>query len=210
MNLQTRGGYSGHLEALRRKGIASCGRIAVDLPLTQMSLKTLERLLLTVVLPSATYGLELLAGRMRDQDYDYISEVQGRLLKAWFGVSKYSSTSSLMGAAGWRPAGPLVKEYYMQRNPIRVSVSPSSVTCTGSSRRNMGAWFANGLHNLWCVKAGCYNVNDSCVCKLCNTRNVHKAHLMECDWARANLKISAASIDKAVRVLYAVRIGQHY
>ena len=56
---------------------------------------------LAVVLPSATYGLRSIH---TNETLDFLDEVQGRLLKAWFGVSKYCSTSSLRTAIGWRKA----------------------------------------------------------------------------------------------------------
>ena len=43
--MQTKGGYSGHIQNLKRKGISACTRVALRLPLTSMSLQSLERLL---------------------------------------------------------------------------------------------------------------------------------------------------------------------
>ena len=54
--MQTKGGYSGHIQNLKRKGISACTRVALRLPLTSMSLLSLERLLCTVILPSCMYG----------------------------------------------------------------------------------------------------------------------------------------------------------
>ena len=59
------------------------------MPLSKMSP---ARLFLAVVLPSATYGLRSIH---TNETLDFLDEVQGRLIKAWFGVSKYCSTSSL-------------------------------------------------------------------------------------------------------------------
>ena len=61
----------------------------------------IQYLLLYVVLPSATYGLRSIHA---NETLDFLDEVQGRLIKAWFGVSKYCSTSSLRTAIGWRKA----------------------------------------------------------------------------------------------------------
>ena len=46
--MQTKGGHSGHIQNLKRKGISACTRVALMLPLTSMSLQSLERLLCTV------------------------------------------------------------------------------------------------------------------------------------------------------------------
>ena len=43
--MQTKSGYSGHIQNLKRKGISACTRVALMLPLTSMSLQSLERLL---------------------------------------------------------------------------------------------------------------------------------------------------------------------
>ena len=60
-----------------------------------------DQLFLAVLLPSATYGLSSIH---TNETLDFLDEVQGRLIKAWFGVSKYCSTSSLRAAIGWRKA----------------------------------------------------------------------------------------------------------
>ena len=71
------------------------------MPISKMSPAILARLFLAVVLPSATYGLSSIH---KNESLDFLDEVQGRLIKAWFGVSKYCSTSSLRAAIGWRKA----------------------------------------------------------------------------------------------------------
>ena len=42
VRMQTKGGYSGHIQNLKRKGILACTRVALRLPLTSMSLQSLE------------------------------------------------------------------------------------------------------------------------------------------------------------------------
>ena len=96
---QTRGKLTGHFYHLRNKGIAACAKVAARMPLSKMSLAILARLFLAVVLPSATYGLRSIH---TNETLDFLDEVQGRLIKAGFGVSKYCSTSSrklLLGGA---------------------------------------------------------------------------------------------------------------
>ena len=106
--MQTKGGYSGHIQNLKRKGISACTRVALRLPRTSMSLQSLERLLCTVVLPSCTYGLALHESQMKEYDFDYLDVVQGGLIKAWFGVSKFCSTSALRDAIRWKRASEIV------------------------------------------------------------------------------------------------------
>ena len=98
---QTKGKLTGHFDHLRNKGIAACAKVAARMPLSKMSPAILARLFLAVVLPSATYGLSSIH---TNETLDFLDEVQGRLIKAWFGVSKYCSTSSLRSAIGWRKA----------------------------------------------------------------------------------------------------------
>ena len=71
------------------------------MPLSKMSPAILARLFLAGVHPSATHGLRSIH---TNETLDFLDEVQGRLIKAWFGVSKYCSTSSLRIDIGWRKA----------------------------------------------------------------------------------------------------------
>ena len=106
--MQTKGGYSGHIQNLKRKGISACTRVALRLPLTSMSLQSLERLLCTVILPSCMYGLALYESQMKECDFYYLDVVQGRLIKAWFWVSKFCSTTALREAIRWKRASEVV------------------------------------------------------------------------------------------------------
>ena len=73
-----------------------------------MSLQALERLLRTVILPSCMYSLALYGSQMKEGDFEYLDVVQGRLIKAWFGVSKFCSTSALREAIRWKRASEVV------------------------------------------------------------------------------------------------------
>ena len=84
--MQTKGGYSGHIQNLKCKGISARTRLALTLPLTSMSLQSLERLLCTLILPSCMYGLALYESQMKECDFECLDVVPGRLIKAWFGV----------------------------------------------------------------------------------------------------------------------------
>ena len=48
-----------------------------------------------MILPSCMYGPALYESEMKEGDFDYLDVVQGRLIKAWFGVSKCCSTTAL-------------------------------------------------------------------------------------------------------------------
>ena len=93
---QTKGKLTGHFDHLGNKGIAACAKVAARMPLSKMSPAILARLFLAVVLPSATYGLRSIH---TNEILDFLDEVQGRLIKAWFGVSKYCSLELLLDGA---------------------------------------------------------------------------------------------------------------
>ena len=161
MVFQTKGTLTGHVDHLRNKGIAACAKVAARMPLSKMSPDILARLFLAVVLPSATYGLSSIH---TNETLDFLDEVQGRLIKARFGVSKYCSTSSLRAAIGWRKAS----EFYLSTEPkcILDPLLPIALHLPALSRRNMGLWYSNGLHHLWCFTPSCYTINNSCICRL--------------------------------------------
>ena len=184
---QTKGGNSEHLEMLKRKGISACARIANQMPLIKMSLLSLERLFRAVVIPSC--GLSAISNQLCEENYDFLDVVQGRLVKLWFGVSKFASTSSLVNAVEWEKASDLVKtshETYTALGPV--SMSDYTLSCrpnfpTGITRRNIGLWLSNGLLDLFCQSRKCYTPAEGCVCKLCNSSADHKSHIIPCRWA---------------------------
>ena len=150
--MQTRGGYSGHIQNLKRKGISACARV-LTLPLTTMSLKSLlERLICTEILPSAMYGLALHESQMNEDDFQYFDVVQGRGIKAWFGVSKFCSTTALREAIGWKLASEVVVCHLRHGADMGSFVEGTQSMAFGKDRvrRCMGMWLSNGLHHLWC------------------------------------------------------------
>ena len=89
---------------------------------------------------------------MNEDDFQYLDVVQGILIKAWFGVSKFCSTTALREAIGWKLALEVVVCHL--RHGVRMG---SFVEGTQSMpfgkdhvRRFMGMWLSNGLHHLWC------------------------------------------------------------
>ena len=138
---------TGHFDHLRNKGIAACAKVAARMPLSKMSPAILARLFLAVVLPSATYGLRSIH---TNETLDFLDEVQGRLIKAWFGVSKYCSTSSLRTAIGWRKASEFHLSTSAEPKCILDLLLPIPLHLPAHLRRNMGLWYSNGLHHLWC------------------------------------------------------------
>ncbi len=204
---QTQGGVSKHTEHLRLKGISSCAKIAMSIPLTKISLSSLERILYSIVIPSATYGLKPLINSCNDSDFLFLDEVQGRLLKLWFGLSKYSSTSALLSAVDWQPISNSVinsLRYGTTLVPMSSSIS-AAMYSVGKTRRNLGMWLNNGLHNLYCQTNKCYRPTMLCICRLCGESASDKLHITDCPWTTSNgatISINDRTINKLVAILY--------
>ena len=73
-------------------------------------------------------------------------------MKLWFGVSKFASTSSHVNAIEWEIASNLVRtshETHTALGPVSMSDCTLSYRpnfATGITRRNIGLWLSNGLH----------------------------------------------------------------
>ena len=129
-----------------------------------MSLLSFESLFRAVVIPSCTYGLSAISNQLCEDNYDFLDEVQGRLVKLWFGVSKFASTSSLVNAVEWEKASDLVRTSHETHTALGpVSMSDHTLSCrpnfpTGITRRNIGLWLSNGLHDLFCQSRKCIHL----------------------------------------------------
>ena len=106
--------------------------------------------------------------------------VQGRLIKAWFGMSKFCSTTALRKAIRWKRASEVV--FFQLRHGARMGSfvigedTQSIPFAKHHVRRCMGMWLSNGLHHLflWCEAGQCYFVSEECACKFCGCAGVDK------------------------------------
>ena len=177
--------------------------------LNKMSLLSLERLFRAVVIPSCTYGLSAISNQLCEDNYDFLDVVQGRLVKLWFGVSKFASTSSLVNAIEWEKASNLVRTSHATHTAIGpVSMSDCTLSCrpnfaTGITRRNIGLWLSNGLHDLFCQSRKCYTPAEGCVCKFCNSPADRKSHIIHCRWATKDepFELNVSNINMIVKML---------
>ena len=141
-----------------------------------------------------------------NETLDFLDEVHGRLIKAWFGFSKYCSTSSLRAAIGWRKAS----EFHLSTSPepkcILDPLLPIPLHLPAHSRRNMGLWYSNGLHHLWCYTPSCYTINNACTCRLCGERQPTKSHLLSCRTSTLarHIVITPLNVNQVVNVLYVI------
>ena len=149
--------------------------MAARMPLSKMSPAILACIFIAVVLPSATYGLRSIH---TNETIYFLNEVLGRLIKAWLGVSKYCSTSSLRADIGWRKSSEFHFSTLAEPTCILDPLLPIPLHLPAHSRRNMGLWYSNGLHHLWSCTASCYTINNACTCRLCGERKPTKFHLL--------------------------------
>ena len=97
-----------------------------------------------VVIPSCTYGRSAISNQLCEDNYDFLDVVPGRLVKLWFGVSKFASTSSLVNAVEWEKASDLVRTSHETHTALGpVSMPDYTLSCrsnfpTGIKRRNIG------------------------------------------------------------------------
>ena len=128
-----------------------------------------------------------ISNQLCQENYGFLNVEQWRLVKLWFGVSKFVSTSSLVSAVGWEKASDLVRTSHETRTvltPVSVSTNTMSFNFpTGITRPNIGLWLSNGLHDLFCQSRQSYIPGEGCVCKFCNSPADHKSHLVQCRWA---------------------------
>ena len=157
----------------------------------------------------STYGLSAISNQLCEENYEFLDVVQGRLVKLWFGVSKFASTSSLVYAVEWEKASDLVLTSHETRTALSpVSMSNYTMSCrpnfpTGITRRNIGLWLSNGLHDLFCQSRQCYIPAEGCVCKLCNSPADHKSHIIHCRWATKDepFDLNFSNINMIVKML---------
>ena len=171
-----------------------------------MSLQSQERLLGAVILPSCTYGLALYESQMKECDFDYLDVVQGRLIKAWFGVSKFCLTTALREAIRWKRASEVV--FCQLRHGARmgsfvVGEDTQSIPFGNHHiRRCMGMWLSKGLHHMWCGAGQCYFVSEECACRFWGCDGVDKYHMLRCEWASCE-HMNRDNILQIVKVLHA-------
>ena len=91
-------------------------------------------------------GITLFVGGIKS--IEFLDVVQGRLVKLWFGVSKFASNSSLVYAVEWEKASDLVRTSHETCTALGpVSMSNYTMSCrpnfpTGIMRRNIGLWLS--------------------------------------------------------------------
>ena len=116
------------------------------------------------------------------------------------------STSSLRAAIGWRKASEFHLSTSTEPKCILDPLLPIPLHLPAHLRRNMGLWYSNGLHHLWCCTPSCYTINNSCTCRLCGERQPSKSHLLSCRTSplARHIVITPVNVNKLVNVLYVI------
>ena len=109
--------------------------------------------------------------------------VEGRLIKAWFGVSKFCYTTELREAIRWKLASEVVFCHlrygvWMALFVVGEEDIQSILFAKHHVRRSMGMWISSWLHHLWPDAGRCYFVSEDCAWKCCGCAGVDKYNLL--------------------------------
>ena len=145
---------------------------------------------------------------MKECDFEYLDVVQGRLIKAWFGVSKLCSTTALQEVIRWKQVSQAV--FCHLRYGVRIGsfvVGDEDTQSIPFAKQHvcrcMSMWISNGLHHLWCGAEQCYFVSEECAYKFCGYAGVVKYNLLTCEWANCEqLQVNRDNIRQIAKVLH--------
>ena len=164
-----------HIDHLTKKAKTTICSLQSKTVLAKISFESAKRLFIAVVVPAATYGLEVFGSSITEEMYsDFKSKISGMFVKKWLGISTFSSTRKILYNV-------LDNDFLDVQN------------CHPGLRRMYGLFYNNGLHNLLCVKPNCYTVEthnlvfttgftlcETCRCHLCQIEIVDDRHLLTC------------------------------
>ena len=116
-----------------------------------------------------------------------------------------------MYALEWEKASDLVRTSHETCTALGpVSMSNYTMSCrpnfpTGVTRRNIGLWLSNGVHDLFRQSRQCYIPAEGCVCVNCVTNSPadHKSHIIHCRWATKDepFDLNFSNINMIVKML---------
>ena len=144
-----------HIQKNKKNGIKQTNILAAKLDIQKIHFCSAERLFHSVVLPSATYGFQTL-----NIDPICLTPVAGYFWKRWAGLSKYASTSRLLGNI-------YENDFLDIRNQ------------KGEKRRAIANYYSHGLHQKICKFDKCYTPTEFCECKLCDDSASSFDHILD-------------------------------
>ena len=154
---------SHHLRHLMNKAYQSVASINQKLNLQKVNFTSAQQLFNSIVFPASTYGLETYIDELFEIDIkQHYRKTEAVFWKSWCGVSKYTSTTTLL-------------------NKLMFHDIHGLKDCPPKHRRVIAKFYANGLHNNFCCMEGCYQWEKNlCVCRFCERTLLSTDHILYC------------------------------
>ena len=162
--LSTQLSFNVHLKHLRKKSANAANSLLSKMDVTKISYQSAQKLVKSVIYPSAVYGCELFrphTAHYKDTFLQHIEHTTGYFWKRWCGISYRWSSKQLLSH--------LISHDYLNIN-----------NCSPLQRRPIALYYSNGLHHLICTTKECYKIQPSCVCPLCHHPISESQHLDLC------------------------------
>ena len=162
--LSTQLSFNVHLKHLRKKSANAANSLLSKIDVTKISYQSAQKLVKSVIYPSAVYGCELFrphTAHYKDTFLQHIEHTTGYFWKRWCGISYRWSSKQLLSH--------LISHDYLNIN-----------NCSRLQRRPIALYYSNGLHHLICTTKECYKIQPSCVCQLCHHPISESQHLDLC------------------------------
>ena len=130
------------------KAYQSVASITRNLNLQKVSFNSEQQFFNSIVFPASTYGLESYVDELFEIEIkQHYRKIEAVFWKNWCGVSKYTSTTTLL-------------------NKLMFHHIHGLKDCPPKHRSLIAKFYANGLHNSLCCMEGCYRWEKNlCVCR---------------------------------------------
>ena len=203
---QTKGKLTGHFDNLEGIAAGLCQSGCSHAPIENVTSYTSP--FISRCCSSFSHIMDSVRSIHTNETLDFLDEVQGRLIKAWFGVSKYCSTSSLIAAIGWRKAS----EFHLSTSTERKCIlDPLYFQYPFTCPLIRGVIWGFGTATA-CITSGVVpphaipSIIHALQCRLCGERQPTKFHLLSCRTSTLArlIVITPVNVNKLVNVLYVI------
>ena len=141
------------------KAYQSVASINQKLNLQKVSFNSAQQLFNSIVFPASTYGLETYVDELFEIEIKQHRKIEAVFWKSCCGVSKYTSTTTLL-------------------NKLMFHDIHGLKDCPPKHRRIIAKFYANGLHNNCCME-GCYQWEKYlCVFRFCERTVLSTDHIL--------------------------------
>ena len=179
--LSTQLSFNVHLKHMRQKSANAANSLFSKIEVTKISYRSAQKLMKSVIYPSAKYGCELFRPYTtfyKDIFTKHVEHTAGYFWKRWCGISYRWSSNQLLS-------------HLLSNDHLNIN------NCHPLQRRPIALFYSNGLHNLICSTEDCFNIQPSgCVCQFCHRPIPERQHLETCT--------SLANLEATRRKLYRV------